>query len=515
MKQQYFDTSPFTKLIQERSGITLDESRAEELREKIRQRMSRCGIERPTDYYQHLTNNNLEFDDLINLLTVNETYFFREPGHIDLLTNRLIPERLQSLAPGETIKILSAGCSTGEEPYSLAMAIKEKFPPNQLHSFSIIGIDIDKEAINTALKGIYSAYSFRSMKISFPNPFFNDLNEKKYQLKQSIKNMVTFKTVNLVSQPYPALLSDTDFIFYRNVSIYFPPEVQRQVFQNLANILKENGYLIVSATETLSHGYGLLHLIERDGFFIFAKQSVNICERPKLTLLENHPTLTVSFKPVEPPKPFKVDSSTTDKTDFKPDNKPPVLCEPASHNIQAQASALSEDAYQQAFNMARSKQYAASLALLNQRLLAQPYDKTSTILKAEVLFNLNRFDEAEDICRSIMEQDPLCIESHLLAGIIAKQEQRLTDAIKSFKAVIYINSASWLAHFLVAEIQQSFFDSERAIRGYQTVLKCLESGNTNVPGLILFSSSFSINDIIRLCQTRIIQINQSRDKHGV
>ncbi len=514
-----FNTTPFIDLIQQRTGITLNDSRIDELEGGVRQRMKATALQSASGYYDLVQHDRIEFFKLVNLFTINETYFFREFLHIQIMARRLIRERMAETAPGNAVRIMSAGCSTGEEPYSLAIAILENYGWDRRGQFSIIGADIDGDAIERAKTGLFTGNSFRSEPFRFSDRYFDAVGRKKYRIKPEIKKMVDFHTVNLTTGPYPDYLSNMDIIFYRNVSIYFSPEVQRRVFRNLADVLKENGYLIMSSTETLSHSFGILNLMEIDGRFIFKKTSpVPLPAEPSVFSNANDspvfPRVASEFdrEPVfqfvgsDDPPPAGADPLMTFETD--PVHDAPDEPEPEPEPEPARN-------YESVIALARQKKYVQALETLNRISDPGPEDNRIALLKAEILINLNRLEDAGAVCRKITEDQPLFMEGHLLAGIIAKQQREMKDAAKCFKRALYVNPSSWLARFHLAEIQQSMFDNARATQGYQTVMQSIESGGYANHGLNLFNASFSMNDIMNLCRLRISQMFTARSANGV
>jgi len=121
------DLTPFRNLIRERTGLSFEDHQSAKFSRAIHEMVSKKGLESYAEYFELLLHNQNDFFDLINLLTINETFFFREPAHLRIFSERLIPELLQAKRSGMKVRILSAGCSTGEEPYSLAMALAEKY----------------------------------------------------------------------------------------------------------------------------------------------------------------------------------------------------------------------------------------------------------------------------------------------------------------------------------------------------------------------------------------------------
>ena len=282
------DLTSFKNLIRERCGLYFDDVRTVTLTDSIRTRMSKRNINEPAKYFDCIIADSDEFHELVNLITINETYFFREPVHIEILSKRLIPNLLSTKKTGEKVRILSAGCSTGEEPYSIAMSIIEHHEKVQ-DFFSVIGIDIDSDALNKADSGFFSRYSFRNFPEELKQKYFTAADSFQWKIKRSVRERVEFRKLNLQSDAYPAALQGIDVIFYRNVSIYFEPDTQKSIFRKLAGLLNDNGYLIVSATETMSHNFGVLSLVELDGMFLYQKSSgVGIGDKKgQMNVIEN------------------------------------------------------------------------------------------------------------------------------------------------------------------------------------------------------------------------------------
>ncbi|MBI4689220.1 MAG: protein-glutamate O-methyltransferase CheR, partial [Nitrospirae bacterium] len=267
------DLNPFKDLIRERSGLDFDEARIATLENGIRTRMSEKGIELHAKYLNYLLHNQDEFNHLLNLLTINETYFFREPHHLNLLTEKLIPEILARRKEGARIKILSAGCSTGEEPYSLLISLMERYGTGIINFVSVTGFDIDSNVIRKAREGVFTTYSFRDVSQQFMEKYFEPAGNNRHKIKDFVREGVKFRKLNLLDDDFPDELKGVDVIFYRNVSIYFNPETQRNIFKKLSDLINEKGYLFVGSTETISHNTDVLSLIEIDGVFLFYKNT--------------------------------------------------------------------------------------------------------------------------------------------------------------------------------------------------------------------------------------------------
>ncbi len=212
------------------------------------------------NYLILLDINSSEFKLLINSLTINETFFFRHPSHFillrDFLFNEICRYNQKLKKPRKVFRIWSAGCSNGSETYSIAILIFEAFSYIKscggFDKIEIIGSDIDSNIISKAENGIYDDRCVKtSMPAEYLNKYFYSANGM-YKIKDEIKNIVTFRKLNLVKDIYPI---EVHFVFCRNVLYYFNLKMQKQILKKIYNSLNNNGYLFLGGTESLSLNY--------------------------------------------------------------------------------------------------------------------------------------------------------------------------------------------------------------------------------------------------------------------
>lgn len=239
--------------------------------------------------------NDIEYHALATNLTVGETYFFREITGLTLLTNQIIPAIRKSNS--KTLKIWSAGCSTGEEPYSIAIFLKENLPDIHKWDIQIIATDLNKDALNKARKGTYRPWSFRGLREDLLSKYFV-IHANTYNISSDIREMIQFRHLNLVKDEYP-LSSDRkngfNVIFCRNVLMYFSQDTIQSITQKFYSALDADSWLITSQTElsiNIFHSFGRKRFM--DGFFfkkggdqpedmkdVFSIQTLKNAVRPK------------------------------------------------------------------------------------------------------------------------------------------------------------------------------------------------------------------------------------------
>ena len=212
-------------------------------------------------FLQYDPRADAEFDQIYDMVTTNETYFFREPAQLTAFVEEVVPDIL-SRKTFKKIRIWSAGCSSGEEPYSLAMLLQEAGYYEHA-SFEIFASDISQQVLSKARRGHYRETAFRSTDASIRDKYFTRQPDGSWHLHDDVRNRVSFGRLNLYDEPRVSLLGRLDVIFCRNVIIYFDDTSKRVVVNNFYNRLSEGGYLLLGHSESLislSTQFKLRHL---------------------------------------------------------------------------------------------------------------------------------------------------------------------------------------------------------------------------------------------------------------
>jgi chemotaxis protein methyltransferase CheR len=249
----------FQQLIHEETGIWLGESKVALLCGRLSKRLRELGVTSLARYYELVAHadQHEERAAMINAITTNETRFFREPRQFEFLETRAIPRWVAQAEQGvrsKTIRVWSAGCSSGEEPYSLAMMLARYLPDEQGWNATLLATDISSRVIAQARVGIYSIGKSAEIPESFLKDFMlKGIGEQHGRMKVSpgIRAMVDFRELNLFSDPYPPI-EHFNAIFCRNVLIYFDLESKRKVVERLTRCLCGDGLLFVGQAENLS-----------------------------------------------------------------------------------------------------------------------------------------------------------------------------------------------------------------------------------------------------------------------
>ncbi len=472
--------------INQRYGLEFSHRQLDLLREAVRKR---CKTNRSCNLaqYQELLEQEEESLALIQLLTVHETYFFREAAQFDVMKQHVLQlTKQKNTRP--LFRFLSAGCSTGEEAYSIAMALLDLPGAGCEWDFEVVGVDVDPAAIRKAQLGSYGAYSFRGCSAALRSRHFQPLGSDRFLINERVKEKVRFETLNLFAPDYPEWLEKIDVVFYRNVSIYFSKLQRAQLFKRLAGLLTPSGCLFVSCTETLYHNTQQMELVNSGEVFYYCKEKKT--DAPKAA--EKKAADTVSFCRMPLQKPRRLSKPTATER----------------QRAMEKSEAACADPLAKVLEMLEEKQYDAALARLEEWIACEPLCTKAYTLKANILLNRQRVEEAAEICRTVLVMDVFCLEAYLLLGMAAKIAGKFEEAIQRLKEAVYVSPECWLAHFFLAQTYQLRKESAYARREYQVTMRILEQGGFAEHGLSSFLLAVQLDDLIRLCRHQIAALNE-------
>jgi chemotaxis protein methyltransferase CheR len=244
-----FEFHTLRDIIRERFGIFYDDTKRFLLQSRLQTRLIKCRTTDFSAYYRYLTmspQREDEWAELASVLSNNETYFFRERAQLDVLTTEVLA---QSLRPGGTLRVWSAACSTGEEPYSIAMLLldNKRMSPSNI---TINATDLSPRALERAKTGFYRELSFRATPPEMIQRYFRPF-ESGFFVNDEVKRMATFSRLNLLEEKAVAAMGKHDAIFCRNVLIYFDKPTQKRVVEAFARALRPGGFLFLGHAESI------------------------------------------------------------------------------------------------------------------------------------------------------------------------------------------------------------------------------------------------------------------------
>jgi chemotaxis protein methyltransferase CheR len=241
-------------LIYSASGLRFDQSAKFMIHRRLIPRLDDLQLDSFEKYYSYLRyhpNRDAEMDLIFDLIATHETYFFREQAQLNAFTNEIIPQLAETRNQSRTLRIWCAGCSSGEEPYTIAILCR-RHPLLQGWNLCILASDISQKMIHAARRGIYGEAAFRSTTEDVKADYFEKTEENLYRIHDDIKQMVTFMKLNLLNEDRIGIIGEMDAIFCRNVIIYFDLEAKKRIISMFYRKLRAGGYLLLGHAESLA-----------------------------------------------------------------------------------------------------------------------------------------------------------------------------------------------------------------------------------------------------------------------
>jgi chemotaxis protein methyltransferase CheR len=478
----------FRDLLHRQSGIYLEESKLDSLRISLVTRATRLGYKNLTEYFAALSRDDHEFNELLNLVTINETSFFRFPAQFEALKGRVLPEIMAAKTGGNKgVRIWSAGCSTGEEPYSISMALIDAGIEVSGYKPQVLGTDVSTKALARAKAGVYGKRAMMSVAPDVASRFFDSTASGDYRVNDRVRQHVDFGYQNLIKEPYPlSLMGNWDIIFCRNVTIYFRLESTRRVVANFYDSLNEGGYLFIGHSETLTSISDSFEAVEIGGVFLYRKpvsrrsfvfgQSTPRAARPK----------TVRTKTESQPS----------RAAKAPDPEPPTASE------ESNGSAL-----ERARLDLKEGRPDAVLRTVEQVLGVDPNNAEAHLLSAYVHADAGDYDEAMAASDRALAINPLLPVAHYILGIIHQRQGDAVRAISELKKTIYIDADFALAHLNLANIHKSQRKWDAAAKEYENALKALRKSPEG--DWTEFSGGFQADLLVRTCERSLIECRKA------
>ena len=437
MNEPLSDTllSRVSNLITRRTALYFPRKRWGDLQRMLQQAAPEFGFSNEAAFAEWLLATHLssgELETLASHITISETYFWREPRAFKVLEENILPSLIAKRRAGARhLNLWSAGCASGEEPYSLAMAIRRALPLNNGWRVKILGTDINTQSLRRARGGVYGAWSFRNAPAWLNRDYCQPVSGRKFGLSTQIREMVSFAYLNLAEDVYPSPMNSTmamDIIFCRNVLMYFSPEAARRVIRGLYNCLVDGGWLAVSAIELSQQAFGQFTPVQMAGATFYRKQRKEA--KPAPPGVPASDDLFPAFGAIPPPLPAG---------------------EPGDSS-------------------AAPEQAAASLPAPEPATPATP-----PALEVRALADRGELDKALAMCEKALAADKLEPELHYLRAVILQERNQLDDAMDSLRRALYLDPDLFIAHFAMGNLLLRQGNLQAAKRCFANVLGLLES----------------------------------------
>jgi len=465
MKQTLSDTilAELSEFIASNLALNFPKDRWEDLENKIIAASKEFGYDDVEKFINHILSSPLsreKVEILAGDLTNSETYFWREARTFEALEQLIIPEWISKRQKAEKkIRIWSAGCSTGEEPYSIAIALTRLIPAIKEWDISILATDINPKVLRDAKTGEYGPWSFRGTPEWLKEKYFLSKTKNKSEIIPGIKQMVTFEYLNLAEDIFPSSLNNTnamDLIYCRNVLMYFTKDRFRQVVKGLYNSLVPGGYLVVSASEISAQHFPDFIPINIPGMIIYQK-GTDIIKNKEKSNLEMPVAEPFLFQTRQEPEPVLSD------TKFQ-------TLEIGEEILKKAETAEQIDTiYHRSIDLYRQGNYADVIDKL------QKEDQTveEHLLLIRAFANLGRLSEAIKSCKKAISANKLDPHLHYLYATLLQEDNQPDEAIKSLKRAIYLDSDFVLAYYSLGNIYQQLGNSKIAKKQFEIILSLL------------------------------------------
>jgi chemotaxis protein methyltransferase CheR len=270
------DVQRLCDFLYRRTGMLFDGSKRYYIDRRLSERMLATQSHTFHEYFANLRSDaEHEIEYLINAFTVNETYFYREDHQLRCMTSNLLDDIVLRKHPDQPIRIWSVPCSTGEEPYSIAIWLMENWPPVDRHDIEIIGSDIDTSVLKTAAEGVYGERALMRLSTSIRERYFRPTAGGTYQIDPGLRDSIQFTNVNLIDTLSMAEYRNIDIVFCRNVLIYFDDASRRLAAENIYDCLRPGGYICLGHSETMSRISSLYKVCRYPDAIVYQKEQAD------------------------------------------------------------------------------------------------------------------------------------------------------------------------------------------------------------------------------------------------
>lgn len=498
----------FRAAIARRFGLNFDLSKDAFLGEVLRRRSEHCSLS-PTEYLQQLTAEATPKDlrSLCEELTVSETYFFRNADQLRAFSELVVPERMRSRVNGVPLRVLSAGCASGEEPYSLAILLREGgYCALESSDTQVLGVDINPQMIRKARVGRYTPWALRETSDQLKAKWFV-ADGRDLLVHVAIRASVTFEECNLSDETASIWKQNAyDIIFCRNVIMYFTLESACSVVERLTRSLAPGGFLFLGHAETLrglSQDYHLRHT--HGTFYYQRKDSIQGTRRDIPAASSTAPTQPLDSTVLE----LLTSGETWMDTIRKAADRIQALTTPsqASPEDKGKHPAASWD-LALPFELLRKERYLEAIEVIRSLPPESRRNADVLLLTATLLTHGGRLDTARDVCNQLLELDSLNAGAHYLLALCAESEGSRQIATNHDQAAIYLDASFAMPRLHLGLMARRAKDYVTARRELTISLNLLQSEDSM--RLLLFAGGFSRETLVALCRTELSACGAAR-----
>jgi chemotaxis protein methyltransferase CheR len=507
------DVECFRALVARRLGLYFEDAKLDFLADVLQRRMEGTRCDHFSLYQKRIAyaaNEHEELCALAEQLTVNETYFFRYADHFRAFAEVVVPNRIQARAHQRRLRILSAGCASGEEAYSIAILIRDRLPELASWDITIHGIDVNASMVGKALRARYSTWSLRETTPDLNRKYFRP-DGRDFLLDNTLKPGVTFEERNLVEED-PVFWQDDafDVVFCRNVTMYFTVEATRSVISRIAQSLAPGGFLFLGHAETLrgvSQEFRLQHSHET---FYYQRREAH--ERTyDANLLQpcgDHDSLRRPIPAMAEPGDswFNTIRRASERiANLTQGKSGPVVGESRSdskHSSRSKA-APTPPIWDRALaiELLQKERFAEAIELVRASPEESIEDSDTQLLLAVLLTNGGDLPEAEKVCLHVLKIDGLNAGAHYLMALCREHAGDRKAAVEHDQAATYLDSAFAMPHLHLGLVAKRSADAETARRELGRALALLDQEDAS--RILLFGGGFTRKTLVEFCRAEL------------
>lgn len=472
----------FRDLVHTKSGLDFSGLRRPDLERAVQSALGETATPDAASLFRLLLEEGQGqryLDTFIARLTIGETYFFRNQPQFAALERHILPEIIARRRTVRRLRVWSAGCASGEEPYSLAILLRRLLPDLAGWNVQILATDINAAALDRARSGVYGPWSFREVSPEIQRMYFSD-NGREQAVAPEVRAMVTFAHLNLVEDTYPSLLNNTsalDLIVCRNVTIYFREETTRRIAGRFYDALTDDGWLVVGHAEPSQAIYHQFAARNFPGAVLYQKAA------------GKHPTPADrnNMSPWLGARRAGALQSIQNQQGVAQDLLPSSAISPGTAQPRSVAShqhcatppsdnglwLADHQPHHEALALAQAGQPEQALRQLEALAVADPHDATAPYLAAKVAANRAQLAAAEHWIELAVQRAPLRAPSHYLYALILQAANRPEEAMAALRRCIYADPLFVLGHVALADLCARLGQARRAQKAIETVAELL------------------------------------------
>ena len=489
------DLARFRDIIARRLGLRFDDAKKELLANVLQQRLKARGCARPVVYLGSIetaTNGREELRTLAAQLTVTETFFFRGAEQFRALVEVALPARMAVRGVDQRLRLLSAGCASGDEAYSLAILLREHFPELCCWEIEIVGLDVNRAMIAKARAARYNKWSLRDTSDELREKYFRR-DGIDFVLAEGIRSMACFEEQNLAGSDW-LNRNQFDIVLCRNLIMYLTPDAAQTVVQRLTQALAPAGFLFLGYAETLrglSHDFHLQHA--HDAFYYQKRDDAG---QPLASFPQTQPSLATAPLVDLPDMAWvdavrraseRIDSLSRDCVGRVEPPRKVARVSPVQIGL--------------AFELLRQERFREALDVLRSLPAAESDDPDVLLLRAGLLTNCGDLEAAEVLCQQILVADDLNAGAHYLTALCRERAGDTQGAMDHDRAAIYLDDAFAMPHLHLGRMAKRSADATTARRELEHAGMLLSREDPS--RILLFGGGFSRDALVAFSRAEL------------